>query len=161
MMNAFAKKTIDISVMIGMTICLAAGQEKAAPAIGKQAAPAIGKQSVDGIDCSGQAKACTKPVKFLSRTPSCVCFTCAYGTPDSRPMCTKNRSDAKSMASLAHKSGNGDQQMDHAVATLGTKDWEYSEYGRNHRIRKDDPASARTDQSTSNSTGSSSSNPPQ
>jgi hypothetical protein len=127
MMSTVLKSTIRMTFIVGMTVCLAAGQEKTT-------ATMMDKQSTDEIDCSGKAKACAKPVKFLSRTPRCVCFTCAYGTPESRPMCTKNRSEAKSMAALAQKSGNDDQEMYSAVASLGTKDLEYVGNRKNEKF---------------------------
>ena len=92
---------------------LAAGQEKTTAGI----------TDLDNIDCTGTAKACIKPVRFLSKTPSCVCFTCGYGTPDSRQICTKNRSEAKRLASSARHSGYKDQYMDNAVGALGTTRW--------------------------------------
>jgi hypothetical protein len=108
----------------------------AEPKAGVQATQTIGSPSVEDLDCTGKADACAKPVKFLSRTSACVCFTCAYGTRKSRPMCTKSRSEAKSMAALAQKSGNDDQEMHSAVASLGTAHSEFQAQYKAQRERE-------------------------
>jgi hypothetical protein len=73
------------------------------------------------IDCNGTAKACNKPVKFLTKTASCVCFTCGYGTSDAKQLCTKTSGEAKSFAKLARQSGFGEDEMDKAVAAIGAQ----------------------------------------
>ena len=70
------------------------------------------------IDCTGTAQACTKPAKFLSKTSGCVCFTCGYGTPASRQVCTKRTPEAKALAKMVQDSGFSDSNMDTAVAAL-------------------------------------------
>jgi len=73
------------------------------------------------IDCNGTAKACNKPVKFLTKTASCVCFTCGYGTSDAKQLCTKTSGEAKSFAKLARQSGFGEDEMDKAVAAIAAQ----------------------------------------
>jgi hypothetical protein len=124
-MNKLLPTVVIISMTVATFYAARAQDTNAAPKPRVQAtqtsgSESIGSPSVEDLDCSGKADVCAKPVKFLSRTSACVCFTCAYGTPKSRPMCTKSRSEAKSMAALAQKSGNDDQEMHSAVASLGT-----------------------------------------
>ena len=75
------------------------------------------QEPLNPIDCTGTAKACTKPAKFLTKTFGCICFTCGYGTPESRQICTKSPSEAKAFANLVEKSGYADESMDAAVGT--------------------------------------------
>ena len=88
-----------------------------------------GKASVDtavmtksAIDCTGTVKACNKPVKFLTKTPSCICFTCGYGTSDAKQLCTKTSNEADAFAKLARQSGFADDEMDKAVARITTQE---------------------------------------
>ena len=70
------------------------------------------------IDCTGKATACNKPVKFLTKTASCICFTCGYKTPDAKQLCTKRSNEAKSFAKLARQSGFSDDAMEDAVRAI-------------------------------------------
>ena len=79
------------------------------------------QKAVIPIDCTGTARACSKPAKFLTKTLGCICFTCGYGTPQSRQICTKNPSEAKALADLVQSSGFPDENMDAVVGQVSAE----------------------------------------
>ena len=48
-----------------------------------------------GAQCADSPKDCREPVKYLGETDRCACFSCEYGRPSQRILCTSNEADKR------------------------------------------------------------------
>lgn len=125
------KKAVSTSSMLVLTLTMLVSAQNSQTSADKL-------EHEWGINCSGTAKQCAKPAKFLSKTPECVCFTCGYGKPDSIAICTKNVKEAQSLAKIAQESGFADVGMGVAVAALAQKNNSQHQYVEANRRSDDD-----------------------
>ena len=53
-----------------------------------------------GAQCADSPKDCKGPVKYLGETDRCACFSCEYGRPSQRILCTTNEADKRTFMLL-------------------------------------------------------------
>jgi hypothetical protein len=54
-------------------------------------------------DCADSPRDCKEPVKYLGETNRCACFSCEYGRPNQRILCTTNEADKRTFMLMQSK----------------------------------------------------------
>jgi hypothetical protein len=63
--------------------------------------PNVSALTIVAQSCADPADNCKSPVKFLGERDGCACFTCEYGKPTQRIICTANGADKLKLMTLA------------------------------------------------------------
>ena len=83
-----AKRFLPAAIVFSLLVLSAGGQVNNFAA---DSAPACQA----GPQCADSPNGCKAPVKYLGETDRCACFSCEYGRPSQRILCTSNEADKR------------------------------------------------------------------